>query len=65
MLYKYRPGDIRHCYSDSSKIRNEIGFSSSIKFEDGIIDLVNWVKEQNPEDLSQLASMELTLKGLV
>jgi len=65
VLYSYRPGDIRHCYSDCSKIRNQLGFKASIKFEDGIMDLVNWVSQQTSKDLTQLASMELKSKGLV
>jgi len=61
---KFRAGDIRHCYADISKIKNILGFSPEIRFEDGIKDLVNWVKEQQSISLSQKSLSELEERGL-
>lgn len=60
---KFREGDIRHCYSDISKIQ-KLGFKPKIKFEDGILDLTEWVKVQSAVDLFEQAKKELENKGL-
>ena len=61
---KFRSGDIRHCFSDNKKIEDLLNFKISVSFEDGIIDLINWIKDQKPEDLVEKAKMELEEKGL-
>src|SRR3989344_5344509 len=59
----FRKGDIRHCYADISKIR-KIGFEPSMKFGDGMKELVAWAKNENAVDASESAMMELKAKGL-
>jgi dTDP-L-rhamnose 4-epimerase len=61
---EFRSGDIRHCYSDISSLRS-LGYKPRILFEDGIIDLVNWIIKQTPSDNFDQAKRELTLRGLV
>src|SRR5258708_13386489 len=43
---KFRAGDIRHCFADISRIRELIGFEPRYGFEDGVAELVAWVREQ-------------------
>lgn len=43
---RYRAGDIRHCYADISRARQQLGYDPRVRFEDGIRDLLYWVKEQ-------------------
>ncbi len=64
---KYRVGDIRHCYADISKIKQKLGYEPKISFEDGIEELIQWVKSQvgKVEDKSGKALDELKSKGLV
>jgi len=64
---KYRAGDIRHCYADISKIKQKLGYEPKISFEDGIEELIQWVKLQTGkvEDKSGKALEELKNKGLV
>ncbi|GAG65525.1 unnamed protein product, partial [marine sediment metagenome] len=50
IVNRFREGDIRHCYADISLIKKILGYEPKVKFEDGIIDLVNWVKLQKAED---------------
>lgn len=64
ILYEYRKGDIRHCYSNCSKIKTELGFKASVRFEDGIVDLIDWVSRQKAQDLTEFAATELKSKGL-
>lgn len=42
----YRLGDIRHNYADLTKVKNQLGFSPKVFFEEGIKRFVVWVKEQ-------------------
>jgi dTDP-L-rhamnose 4-epimerase len=60
----FREGDIRHCFADISKIRNTLGFEPSIRFEDGIDDLTEWVSKQTCEDRTTQALQELKKRGL-
>ena len=64
ILHKYRIGDIRYCYSDCSKIKDALGFVASVRFEDGIMDLVNWVRHEKADDLTEVAYRKLMSKGL-
>lgn len=39
---KFRVGDVRHCYADTSKAQRALGFTAEIGFEDGIEDFLQW-----------------------
>jgi dTDP-L-rhamnose 4-epimerase len=60
----FREGDIRHCFADITKIKSTLGFEPSIRFEDGIEDLTEWVKKQVCEDNTSQALKELKERGL-
>ncbi len=64
IVNRFREGDIRHCYADISLAKEVLGYEPKIKFEDGIIDLVNWVKLQQAEDKVNFALDILDKKGL-
>lgn len=64
LVGKFRAGDIRHCYSDIGKIKERFRFIPKVKFSEGIVDLVQWVKEQRAEDLVEQAAGELEKRGL-
>lgn len=56
---EFRNGDIRHCFSDISKIR-KIGFKPKYSFKEGIISFIDWVKEQEEvEDKIEKAREEM------
>ena len=61
---QYRQGDIRHCYADVSKIKSALGFEPQVKFEDGVSELVAWVKQQTADDSFDKARRELDSRGL-
>jgi dTDP-L-rhamnose 4-epimerase len=44
MLGKYRVGDIRHCFPDITKMRETFGFMPRRSFEDGMRELISWVR---------------------
>lgn len=61
---KYRVGDIRHCFADTTRTREKLGFSPEVKFEDGLFELAEWLKTQIATDNVSQASDELSSRGL-
>ena len=65
IVYRFRAGDVRHCYADISKIQR-LGFMPQVSLEDGIDDLIGWVLHQEPDVLDRInqAVKELESRGL-
>jgi dTDP-L-rhamnose 4-epimerase len=61
----FRSGDIRHCVADINKARQLLGFEPQVRFEDGLSDLVNWVKTQSAIDRMEQARGDLQRHGLI
>jgi dTDP-L-rhamnose 4-epimerase len=65
-LGKYRVGDIRHCFPDISKIEKTFGFRPKRTFDEGMKELISWVKATKPPiDRSQATLAELEKQKLV
>jgi len=64
LVNKYREGDIRHCYADIAKIQQKLEYKPEIKFEDGIPDLIDWVKGEEAVDRFEKSRNHLERKGL-
>ncbi len=62
---QYRKGDIRHCFADIGKIRETLGFVPQVTFEEGVADLISWVREQHAADTFSLVDRELKDKDLI
>lgn len=62
---KFRAGDIRHCIAGIGRIRKTLGFEPRVRFEDGVAELVEWVKQQQAEDRVSAAAAELEKKKLL
>jgi dTDP-L-rhamnose 4-epimerase len=65
ITYKFRKGDVRHCYADISKIKEKIGFEPETTLEEGLKKLIEWAKEIKAVDKFEKAHQELKRKGLV
>jgi dTDP-L-rhamnose 4-epimerase len=61
---KYRVGDIRHCFADISLARALLGFQPSVTLEDGLVELAEWLEDQEADDRVAEASRELAARGL-
>jgi dTDP-L-rhamnose 4-epimerase len=61
---KYRAGDIRHCFADISAAREHLGYEPSVTFADGVRELVEWLKSQQPTDRAAEAFAQLNYFGL-
>lgn len=62
---RYREGDIRHCVSDISRARAQLGYAPRVSLEQGIPELLKWVREQTPQDQVSKATAELETRQLV
>jgi dTDP-L-rhamnose 4-epimerase len=61
---QFRAGDIRHCYADTRKAAELLGFRSQIDFESGMRDLLAWIEGQEASDQVDAAHEALTARGL-
>lgn len=61
---KYRVGDIRHCFSDISKAKELLGYQPQVTFEDGLVELAEWLEGQTAVDKVDTMSKELAERGL-
>jgi dTDP-L-rhamnose 4-epimerase len=61
---KYRVGDIRHCFADITKARQLLGYVPSVNFEDGLVELAEWLAETSAIDNYSQAAAELDRRGL-
>jgi len=61
---KYRVGDIRHCFADITRARRVLGYEPAVTLEDGIVELTDWLREQDAHDHVGEASRELAARGL-
>ncbi len=65
VTFTFRKGDVRHCFSDTSRIRNELGFEPSVSFGEGMKRLITWSRKAVSEDRFLKASSELKKRGLI
>jgi dTDP-L-rhamnose 4-epimerase len=62
---KYREGDIRHCVADITRARELLGYEPRVSLEEGIPELLGWVREQKATDQVMRATAELESRRLV
>src|SRR5262249_53570388 len=43
---RFRAGDVRHCIADVSRIRRELGYAPRVPFEQGLKELLDWIRTQ-------------------
>ncbi|HKQ38464.1 MAG TPA: NAD-dependent epimerase/dehydratase family protein [Verrucomicrobiae bacterium] len=61
---KYRVGDIRHCFADITRAKEVLGYEPQVRFEDGLLELVEWLEGQPADDKGDQAGAELSARGL-
>lgn len=65
LVGKYREGDIRHCYADITRARRLLGYEPKVSLEQGIPELLDWVRAQRATDRVAQATKELETRQLV
>ena len=61
----YRKGDIRHCYADTTAVREALDFEAQVDFEQGMEEIIEWSRSAQAEDRFEAARSELAEKGLL
>lgn len=61
---KFRVGDIRHCFADTTRAQAELGFRARVSFDDGLAELTAWLRGQQAEDGVEKMRAELLQRGL-
>jgi dTDP-L-rhamnose 4-epimerase len=62
----FRLGDIRHNYADITKIKQLLGFTPAVDFQEGIRRFTQWVNQQQVQASGYQASLdEMRAKGLL
>jgi dTDP-L-rhamnose 4-epimerase len=61
----YRMGDIRHCFADPTRAEELLGFKAKVRLEDGMGELLEWVRTQTATDRVEDAAAELVARRLV
>lgn len=61
---KYRAGDIRHCYADITLAKRVLEYEPRFAFENGVAELVEWLRSQTAVDRVDEASQQLSAYGL-
>ena len=62
---EFRAGDIRHCFADTTRARELLGFDARVAFEQGMGELVEWVGRQTVDERGDEALLMLRERGLV
>lgn len=65
ILHKARAGDIRNCFADTRLATQALGFAASIRLEDALGELAEWVRQSQAEDRAAQMRSELEARGLV
>jgi dTDP-L-rhamnose 4-epimerase len=61
---QFRAGDVRHCVARIERIQQDLGYRPRIMLEEGLLDLVTWVRTQGTQDAFDAAHAELAGRGL-
>ena len=62
---EFRSGDVRHCVADTRLARRLLGFSPTVRWEEGLAEVVEWARRAPAEDAFARAAEELRAHGLV
>jgi dTDP-L-rhamnose 4-epimerase len=65
VLGRFREGDVRTCYADTSRIRGALGYEARVPLEEGVRSLAAWVASQTSSDHTREALDELRRHRLV
>ena len=60
----FRAGDIRHCFADVTRAREELEFAAEVELDNGLAELGAWLEGQTATDRFEQAAAELRERGL-
>ncbi|MBA2505087.1 MAG: NAD-dependent epimerase/dehydratase family protein [Thermoleophilaceae bacterium] len=62
---EFRLGDIRHCFADTTRARELLGFEAAVTLEQGLPELAAWLEGQTFAERGDEALADLRSRGLV
>ncbi len=62
---EFRAGDIRHCFADTERARELLGFTARRTLDEAVPELAEWVRRQRVAENGDAAVAELRERGLV
>jgi dTDP-L-rhamnose 4-epimerase len=65
VTFRFRKGDVRHCYADIRRIRKTLGFTPEVSLKEGLARLVGWSTHVRADDRFARAAKELADRNLV
>ena len=65
ILGKARSGDIRHCFADTTRAREVLGFEPQHPLEDSMDEIVEWIRGETTIDRGPEMRRHLEARGLV
>ena len=65
LTQKHREGDIRHCIPDLTRAHRLLGYQPRVTLQQGIPELLQWVRSQTAQDSVEMATTELAARQLV
>ncbi|HVE84476.1 MAG TPA: NAD-dependent epimerase/dehydratase family protein [Myxococcales bacterium] len=60
----YRTGDVRHCFADITRARQVLGYEPQVSFDDGLVELAEWLSTRLEVDRPDAAGAEPAQRGL-
>ena len=60
----FRKGDTRHCFADISRAQKLLGYEPAFSFTDGMVETVEWMRNETAEDLVEQSVHRLKEFGL-
>ena len=61
---EFRVGDIRHCFADITRARQQLGYAPRVSQDDAIAELAGWLEGETADDRVDQAHAELRQRGL-
>src|SRR3954465_3069101 len=61
---RYRVGDIRHCFAETTLGRELLGYEARVSLQDGLGELAEWLRRERAVDAYDVARRELETRGL-
>jgi len=61
---KYRVGDVRHCFADTTLASKVLGYEARVSFTEGLVELAGWLAGQRADDRVAEMRAQLEARGL-
>jgi dTDP-L-rhamnose 4-epimerase len=64
LIGRYRVGDVRHCFADTTLAAKALGYEARVSFTEGLLELAEWLAGQRAEDRVAEMRAQLEARGL-